>query len=186
MMRRMRKRWVLLSSLLPALLAVAVLTAACGSRKGPEKRPAFRRVTAPVAFEMIRDSPGLTILDVRPRQEFHGPQGHLRGAFSVPATDLPVLLRELAWLQRDTFLVYCSSMECEPEVLDFLHANGFDHAMLIHGGIEAWKEGGFGTVGVGDPPEHDDRAGTLNGATDGTAAENVGSNPRLSGGGAGR
>jgi len=145
----------------PALavtLAVILLATclACGSRNGAERKPVFRQVTPGVAFEMIRDYPGLPILDVRPHRDFHGPLGHLRSAVSAPAADLPVLLRQLAWMRSETFLVYCHADECEPRVLDFFYSNGYEDAMLIHGGIEAWRADGFGTVGAGNPPEHQD------------------------------
>ena len=143
-----------LAALLALILAAAGL--ACGSRNGAERKPVFREVTPAVAFEMLRDYGGLPILDVRPREEFHGPLGHLRGAVSAPTGDLPYLLRELAWMRSETFLVYCRADECDPQVLDFFYSNGFEDAMLIHGGIEAWIDDGFGTVGAGDPPEHQD------------------------------
>lgn len=146
-----------LNRVLAVALAVAVATAAlaCGSRNGAERKPAFRQVTPAVAFEMLRDYPGLPILDVRPREDFHGPLGHLRNAVSAPTGDLPHLLRELAWMRSETFLVYCRADECEPQVLDFFYSNGFEDAMLIHGGIEAWIDDGFGTVGAANP-EHED------------------------------
>jgi len=146
----------------PALAAAAalLLVAAAGcrsARSGADAGAMFRRVTPPVAFEMLRDSPQLPILDVRSEAEFHGPLGHLRGARNVPQADLPLRYLELLDLRQQTFLVYCRAGECEPEVMTFLDSYGFADAMLIAGGIEAWIEGGFGTVGAGDPPEHEDR-----------------------------
>ncbi len=151
-----------LNRVMAVALAVALAAAAlaCGSRNGAERKPAFRQVTPAVAFEMLRDYSGLPILDVRPRNDFHGPLGHLRNAVSAPASDLPHLLRELAWMRSETFLVYCRAHECEPEVLDFFYSNGFKDAMLIHGGIEAWIDDGFGTVGAGNP-QHEDEVSSV-------------------------
>jgi len=144
-----------------AAAAALVLLAAAGCRSSGREHDEgggmFRRVTPPVAFEMLRDSPELPILDVRSEAEFHGPLGHLRGARNVPQADLPLRYLELLDLRRETFLVYCRTDECVPGVMTFLDAYGFADAMLIDGGIEAWIDDGFGTVGAGDPPEHEDR-----------------------------
>jgi rhodanese-related sulfurtransferase len=137
------------------LLALALLLPACRSGRGGEEPP-FRRVRPPVAFEMLRDSEDLPILDVRSAADFHGPLGHLRGARNIPLAELPVRYLELLDLASRTFLVYCYRDECEPAAMDFLLAYGFTDAMLIDGGIEAWIDDGFGTVGAGAPPEHED------------------------------
>ena len=140
------------------LLALAVAMAAvggCRSRQGVERREVFRQVTAPVAFEMLLDFPNLPVLDLRPAADFHGEHGHIRGAINVPSAHLGALLRDIASLRDHTFLIYCWSDECGEE-LDFLRANGFDNAMLLHGGIEAWMRADFGTVGAFDPPDHRD------------------------------
>lgn len=116
----------------------------------------FRRVRPPVAFEMLRDTPELAILDVRSEADFHGALGHLRGARNLPVAELPLRYLEILDLRRETFLVYCRANECSPEAMTFLDAYGFADAMLIDGGIDAWIEDGFGTVGIDDPEEHED------------------------------
>ncbi len=139
---------------LPALLAAAGLAAillagaACGTRDGVTRREVFRQVTAPVAFEMMHDFPSLPVLDLRPAADFHGEHGHIRGAVNVPLAHLDELLRDIAYLRGQTFLVYCEADECEPQALDYLRGQGFDNAMLLHGGILAWLGTGFGTVGA--------------------------------------
>lgn len=123
---------------------------------GEPRQPIFRKVTAPVAFTMMRDSPEMPVLDVRPTEEFHGELGHVKGALSMSLEELEERLVEISFLRGQTFLVYCRSDECDPRVLELLDANGFEDAVLLHGGIEAWVEAGFGTVGAGAPPEHED------------------------------
>lgn len=144
-----------------ALALAALLVLGCGTLwgnggEGSDEEGPFRRVTPPVAFEMLRDSPDLPILDLRSEARFHGPTGHLRGAINVPLSRLHERSREIAWLRDRTFLVYCQSHECQPEALDILHEEGFDDAMMIHGGIEAWLADGFGTVDRGSGDGHED------------------------------
>lgn len=142
-------------------LAVALTLTGCTLFRGGddgEPRPMFRKVTAPVAFEMMHDSPQMPVLDVRPAEEFHGPLGHVRGALNVPLTELQERLAELSFLRGQTFLVYCTGHECDPRALELLEAKGFEDAILLHGGIEAWLDAGFGTVGAHAPPEHEDES----------------------------
>lgn len=112
----------------------------------PERPPPFRRVTPPVAFEMLRDAPYLAIVDLRSTAEFRGPLGHINGARNVPMDDLTVRYLELLDLREQTFLVYCGNRECNGETMEFLIGHGFEDAVLIDGGIEAWLADGFGTV----------------------------------------
>lgn len=145
------------------LLAAGLVLAGCslfrGKDDGEPRRPIFRKVTAPVAFTMMHDSPEMPVLDVRPEEEFHGPLGHVQGAFNVPLAELEERLVEISFLRGQTFLVYCRSDECYPRVLELLDAEGFEDAVLVHGGIEAWLDGGFGTVGAEAPAEHRDDPG---------------------------
>ncbi|HEX2165258.1 MAG TPA: rhodanese-like domain-containing protein [Thermoanaerobaculia bacterium] len=138
------------------LAPLALALAAGGCRSLAAEGGPFRRVRPTVAFEMILDSPDLPILDLRPADEHHGPLGHLEGARSFPLADLPRRYLEILELRDETFLVYCRADECEPQAMDFLGAHGFEDAMLIDGGIEAWIAEGFQTVGAGAPPEHVD------------------------------
>lgn len=118
--------------------------------EGPRER-AFKKVRPPVAFEMLRDNPGLPLLDLRTRFEFTGPVGHVKGAYNVPLEELPQRLLELVVLKDRTFLVYCGHDECGAQGLTILLEAGFRQAVLMDGGIDAWVMGGFGTV-TGPPP----------------------------------
>lgn len=158
-----RRRPPRLLALVVAAAAVGALgTAGCRSardeRVDPSTRP-LRRVTPPVAFEMLRDAPYLALVDVRPAEEFHGPLGHLNGARNLPLAELRERYRELLDLKDRTFLLYCRRDECNAEAMEFLLSHGFPDVVLIDGGIEAWIADGFGTVGrsTGDPPSADHR-----------------------------
>ena len=67
----------------PALLLGTVLLAGCRSWRHRE-RPPFRKVSPPVAFEILRDSPDVLILDLRTRQEYLGDTGHIYRARNIP------------------------------------------------------------------------------------------------------
>jgi rhodanese-related sulfurtransferase len=138
---------------LPALLLASGCRTFGRGGDGERSRP-FSKVRPPVAFEMLRDNPGLPIIDLRSRFEFTGPVGHVKGARSIPLDDLPKRLPALSPLKGRTFLVYCGHDDCGEDGLEILAAAGFDEAILMDGGIDAWVMDGFGTV-TGPPPPID-------------------------------
>jgi rhodanese-related sulfurtransferase len=140
----------------PLAIALAVLLGAggCAGRKRaePDSPPPIRRVTAPVAFEMLRDNPEeLLVVDLREPDEYRGPLGHIHRARNLPLSQLPWRIVELAGYRRQTFLVYCRNDDCGPRGMAILGASGFDNAVLLDGGIESWLRLGFGTVEVQPP-----------------------------------
>jgi rhodanese-related sulfurtransferase len=134
-------------------VAIAALADGCGwARTLRERRPPFRRVRPGVAFEMMRDNrDSLLVLDLRTAREFQGPLGHVNGAKNIPLAELPFRLAELASYRDTTFIVYCRADDCGPEGMAVLVSSGYEDAVLMDGGIEAWVQDGFGTVDVNPP-----------------------------------
>ena len=109
--------------------------------------PAFKKVNATVAYEIIRDSPGIFILDLRQPAEYQGTTGHLLHAENRPLAKLPYQLLLLAPYREETFLVYCRGNDtCGADGMRILIASGFDDAVLIDGGIDRWIKEGYKTV----------------------------------------
>ncbi|HVF58891.1 MAG TPA: rhodanese-like domain-containing protein [Thermoanaerobaculia bacterium] len=105
-----------------------------------------------MAYEIVRDSPEILILDLRPPEEFRGPQGHVRGAINIEEDRLRRLLLDISAYRDQTFLVYCGDASCGEQAMEFLMASGYRDAILIEGGFRAWVEDGFDTVLVGEEP----------------------------------
>lgn len=131
-----------------ALVAVAALaTEGCSTlRRRAAERPPYRKVSPPIAYEMIRDTPGILILDLRSGQAFHGDTGHIYRAYNIPEDRLPFRLLELSSFREETFLVYCDTEKCGDDGMGVLVSSGFENAILIDGGIESWIAKGFRTV----------------------------------------
>lgn len=131
-----------------ALLVVAALSSSgCAMlKRRAAERPPYRKVNPPIAYEMIRDTPGMLILDLRPDAAFHGDTGHIYRAYNIPADRLPFRLLEISSFREDTFLVYCDTKECAESGMSILVTSGFENAVLIEGGIESWIAKGFRTV----------------------------------------
>jgi DNA-binding transcriptional ArsR family regulator len=86
--------------------------------------------------------PGLVILDVRPALEFA--QGHIRGARSMPLTELEARLSELSPEQE--IVAYCRGPYCvfADEAVELLVANGYQ-ARRLDKGYPDWQFAGLPT-----------------------------------------
>ncbi|HEX6863554.1 MAG TPA: rhodanese-like domain-containing protein, partial [Thermoanaerobaculia bacterium] len=99
----MRKSFALLFL---SLVSSLVILPGCRSFRNRE-RPPFRKITPPVAFEVLRDNPDILVVDLRTRQEFLGDTGHIFRARNIPLERLPDRMLEISPFRDDTFLVYC-------------------------------------------------------------------------------
>jgi rhodanese-related sulfurtransferase len=131
-----------------ALLVVAtVATQGCATlKRRAEERPPYRKVSPPIAYEMLRDTPSMLILDLRSTQAFHGDTGHIYRAYNIPADLLPFRLLEISSFREESFLVYCDTPECAEKGMAVLVSSGYENAILVEGGIEGWIAKGFRTV----------------------------------------
>jgi rhodanese-related sulfurtransferase len=128
---------------LQPLAGCAAVRSLFGARK-PQKQP-YRTVSPPVAYEIMRDTPNVLIIDLRQPEQYMGSTGHLRGALNIPLPRLPYRLLELRLFRGETFLVYCDTDSCGDAGMSVLSASGFDDAILIAGGISHWIHDGFST-----------------------------------------
>jgi rhodanese-related sulfurtransferase len=129
------------------LVAAALAAQGCAMlRRRAAERPPYRKVTPPIAYEMIRDTPGILILDLRSPEAFHGDTGHIYKAYNIPQDRLPFRLLELSSFREETFLVYCDTGKCGDDGMVILVSSGFENAILIDGGIDGWIAKGFRTV----------------------------------------
>jgi len=129
-------------------LLLSGLLLLCGCRMFRHReRPPFRKISPAVAFEVLRDSPDVLVLDLRTRQEFLGDTGHIFRARNIPLERLSERLLEIAPFRDDTFLVYCRADDtCGEAGMAILVSSGFENAILVDGGIDGWIRYGFRTV----------------------------------------
>jgi rhodanese-related sulfurtransferase len=128
------------------LLLVLPVFAGCSLFRRKGGRPPFRKLGPPVAYEMMRDSPGMLIVDLRAAAAFNGETGHVRRARNIPLERLPYRLLEISTFRDETFIVYCDAPSCAEEGMNILISSGFENAVLMDGGIDQWIRDGFKTV----------------------------------------
>ncbi len=131
---------------LPLLLAVLLLGGCSYFHRGTRKADPYRKLSPPVAYELIRDNPEMLILDLRKPGEYNGESGHLRRSRNIPVDRLPYRLLEISAYRTETFLVYCRADPCGAEGVADLRSSGFENAILMDGGIDAWIRAGYKTV----------------------------------------
>jgi rhodanese-related sulfurtransferase len=150
------------------LLAAAPLLGGCAMyRRRMAKRPPYKTLSPPIAYELMRDSPEMLVIDLRPRREYNGETGHVRRAMNIPLERLPYRLLEISAFRDDTILVYCRADDCGEQGVAVLLASGFDSVVLMDGGIDEWIRKGFKTVlpatsaSQAPKPEEDDGRGVV-------------------------
>ncbi len=140
----LRTAILLLISVLLALF-LALFLGGCAFFRS--KRPApYKKLSPPIAYEMMRDNPELLVLDLRPPQEYNGETGHVRRAYNIPLERLPFRLLEISAFRENTVLVYCRNDGCGERGVNILLSSGFENVVLMAGGIDKWIQDGFKTV----------------------------------------
>lgn len=97
----------------------------------------------PVTFKelrrLIRDGK-VTVVDVRPAEEFHA--GHIRGALSIPVSELKRRLREIP--RGREVVAYCRGRYCvySLEAVTILRAQGY-RARRAEAGLPDWRAAGL-------------------------------------------
>jgi hydroxyacylglutathione hydrolase len=124
---------------------VIALSVADDALIGMETESIARRSAASLAGALGRV--GLTVLDVRSRAEWQS--GHLPGAIHIPLGELAGRLHEVPL--DGTIVTVCSSGARSAIAASLLRMR--DEASVEHlsGGMQAWRQGGFGDVLTGTP-----------------------------------
>lgn len=84
-------------------------------------------------------------LDTRHREDFA--EGHIKGAFSLPASEQQSRFIEIQPLlpEESRVIVYCGGPECEmaDKVARFLAQLGYKKVRIMRAGFSAWKKAGY-------------------------------------------
>jgi rhodanese-related sulfurtransferase/DNA-binding transcriptional ArsR family regulator len=108
------------------------------ARQFIDDRDALDAVTLPELRRLLR-SGDVTVVDVRPRQEFEA--GHIPGAVSIPVAELKRRLRELP--RKREVVAYCRGPYCvfSLEAVTLLRKQGY-RARRADDGLPGWRQAG--------------------------------------------
>ena len=88
----------------------------------------------------------VSVVDVRGRDEFVGPLGHIATARNVPVAELSARLAELAGLEQAPIILVCRTDKRSAAAARTLHAAGFRQVSILRRGMERWNEAGLPIV----------------------------------------
>jgi rhodanese-related sulfurtransferase len=109
-----------------------------------KRETSFLTISVSEAHELIMNSTGLFILDVRTQEEFN--DGHIEGAYLIPHTEIQSRVAELPINTSDPILVYCRSGGRSAEASQTLIDLGFQNIFNMDGGILDWENAGYDVV----------------------------------------
>lgn len=97
-------------------------------------------VTREELARRLRRKDDLVVVDVRPEEEYRA--AHIRGAVSIPVTELKRRLRELP--KRKEIVAYCRGPYCAfaPEAVRYLKKKGYN-ARALSTGLPDWSAAGL-------------------------------------------
>jgi rhodanese-related sulfurtransferase len=130
-----------------ALLGVFLVTGtscATGRRVVTSLTSNCHEIEAGIANEMMRDNPGILLLDVREDRDYAADLPHLRKAREIPLPDLPRRYREIAAWKKESILIFSRDGTDAASACEFLARQGFPYVSHVDGGISAWMRGGYG------------------------------------------
>lgn len=108
---------------------------------GWRRRPEVYLADATAVRARLERCEATLVLDVRGREEFRGPLGHVAGSVNVPLTELSGVLPGLP-RDRRTILV-CRTDKRSAKAAEMLSACGWADVAVLKGGMEEWNRLGF-------------------------------------------
>ncbi|WP_005031906.1 rhodanese-like domain-containing protein [Holophaga foetida] len=106
----------------------------------PSDRRARKAPTmTPLQLESLMMGSPPRIVDLRPRETYEGPKGHIRGAMSIPLTELRKRLHELDAKEKDAIILVDETDELSHLALPLLTGEGHNWIYVLRGGMRAWR-----------------------------------------------
>lgn len=83
------------------------------------------------------------VIDVRGRDEFHGPLGRIAVACNIPLPELPGRVAELEPMRDRKLVLVCRTDRRSAQAAELLRTAGFSNVAVLRGGMEQWNREGF-------------------------------------------
>ncbi len=106
-----------------------------GLKGGPE-------VSVKEAAALMKSEPRPVVIDLRERADYD--QGHIAGAICVPGGEFKARLDSLKLPKVDVVVLYGNDDARAREATKHLYESGYQGALTLKGGLEAWRAAGLG------------------------------------------
>jgi rhodanese-related sulfurtransferase len=113
-------------------------------------RGSFAWIEAGELKRRLDHGEAVTVVDVRGRDEFVGPLGHIATARNIPVAEFESRLGELAALEREPVVLVCRTDKRSAMAAQTLRAAGFTQVNVLRRGMEQWNETGLPVAPRGD------------------------------------
>lgn len=115
-----------------------ILSAIVGIAMLQFSRDTERSITVEMMLEKMQSDTSLVFLDVRTREEWNSPTGHLKDALLIPIQELESRLHELEQYKQKTIIAYCRSGNRSRRATEYLTKAGFN-VLNLQGGMLKWN-----------------------------------------------
>ena len=113
-------------------------------RSGPDR---VRTIDPELLLQQLRSGRAVTVADVRPTDDYRGPDGRVPGARSVPMDELVARCEELTPHRSEPIVVVSGRGERARTAAVALELAGFTEVVALDGGMRTW-------IDLGLPVEH--------------------------------
>jgi rhodanese-related sulfurtransferase len=114
----------------------------------PGLRGSFAWIEANDLKRRLDHGETVTVVDVRGRDEFVGPLGHIATARNIPIAEFESRLAELAGVEREPIVLVCRTDKRSAMAARTLAAAGFAQVNVLRRGMEQWNETGLPVEGA--------------------------------------
>jgi rhodanese-related sulfurtransferase len=110
---------------------------------------AVATISTAALVQRLRDDVGLHVWNVLTDDYFQGEL--IPGSRRVPVDHLGEAVRRSTLAKDASIVVYCAGVSCPSsrQAAEKLAAFGYTRVEAYEGGLEAWKQAGYGVVGTG-------------------------------------
>ena len=124
-----------------ALLAAITFLPRLVQRLRGRERPKWLEVDE--LASLLKEGPGIALVDVRGADEFTGPLGHIADAANLPVGELPKRLTEINALKDKPVILVCRTDKRSATAAALLCDAGFRGVGVLRGGMDQWNQEGL-------------------------------------------
>ena len=112
-------------------------------RRRLESEETVRWIEAGELAPRLQCAKAIAVIDVRGRDEFVGPLGHIPKARNVPLAELPRRIEELGSLTETPVVLVCRTDRRSASGAALVEEAGFRDVVVLRGGMVRWNEAGL-------------------------------------------
>jgi len=118
-----------------------------------EIRARHKSTLDPIQLEELMIGTPPQIVDLRPKEEYEGKQGHIRGALNLPFAEFQKRIDELDTSHPRPIVLVDESDKLSHQVMPILEQRGHRWIYVLKGGFRAWRMAKFPVYFTPQPPK---------------------------------